>query len=483
MKTKIIFTVASLLLLSVSSIVAQGLERKNIESFKEININGTADVYLSNSDEASISAKSDEFRLMNYSVKDGVLELNTGAVDAIYVNLTALTSIQTNGSANIYSSDTLKGDQLNILSNGTGNLNLITKYSIISANINGATNVKLSGDAEQLNANVTGTGSLKAYKLKVNNSIVTITGAGNAQVNVSNKLSGSISGTGTLYHRGDPKELEVEVSGAGEIKKSNSLTVSDTTKLKFGNKTIIILEGEENTEVEIGDDVLVEGKKNGETKSSKPKMPSIWSGFELGINGYLNADNTLNMDSVNTNWALNYGKSVAVNFNFWEARGRILKENIIVTTGLGAEINNYRFENKVKLLSDTIPTIALLESDKDYDKSKLVTGFLNVPLYLTFATNKFKNGKRLSISPGVTGGWRFTSYNKRIVNENGDRNKSRNRDDFNLNPFRLNASVRIGYGDFILFANYSLTPLFQKNEGPLLTPVTIGIRVIGFGKS
>jgi len=113
----------------------------------------------------------------------------------------------------------------------------------------------------------------------------------------------------------------------------------------------------------------------------------------------------------------------------------------------------------------------------------LVTGFLNVPLYLTFATNKFKNGKRLSISPGVTGGWRFTSYNKRIVNENGDRNKSRNRDDFNLNPFRLNASVRIGYGDFILFANYSLTPLFQKNEGPLLTPVTIGIRVIGFGKS
>jgi len=483
MKTKIIFTVAALLLIAANCVSAQGLERKNIESFQEININGTGDIYLSNSDDASISAKSDEFKLMNYSVKDGVLELNTGAVKAVYIHLPALSRIQTNGAADVYSSDTLKGEQLNILSNGTGNLNLLTNYSAISANINGATNVRLTGKTDQLVAIITGTASLKAYKLKADNSVITITGAGDAQVDASNKLSGSISGTGTLYHQGDPKELEVEVSGAGEIKKSNSLITSDTTKLKFGNKTIIILEGEENTEVEIGDDVRVEGKENCETKSSKPSMPSIWSGFELGINGYLNTDNTLNMDSVNTNWALNYGKSVAVNFNFWEARGRILKENIIVTTGLGAEINNYRFENKVKLISDTIPTIALLESDKDYDKSKLVTGYLNVPLYLTFATNKFKNGKRLSFSPGVTGGWRFTSYNKRVITENGDRNKSRNRDDFNLNPFRLNASVRVGYGDFILFANYSLTPLFQKNEGPLLTPVTIGIRVIGFGKS
>jgi hypothetical protein len=68
------------------------------------------------------------------------------------------------------------------------------------------------------------------------------------------------------------------------------------------------------------------------------------------------------------------------------------------------------------------------------------------------------------------------------VNENGDRQKSRNNDDFNLNPFRVNASVRLGYGSFVLFANYALTPLFQKNEGPDLTAFSTGIRIIGFGK-
>jgi hypothetical protein len=40
----------------------------------------------------------------------------------------------------------------------------------------------------------------------------------------------------------------------------------------------------------------------------------------------------------------------------------------------------------------------------------------------------------------------------------------------------------LGYGSFVLFANYALTPLFQKNEGPDLTAFSAGIRIIGFGK-
>jgi hypothetical protein len=40
----------------------------------------------------------------------------------------------------------------------------------------------------------------------------------------------------------------------------------------------------------------------------------------------------------------------------------------------------------------------------------------------------------------------------------------------------------LGYGPFVLFANYALTPLFQKNEGPDLTAFSAGIRIVGFGK-
>jgi hypothetical protein len=41
--------------------------------------------------------------------------------------------------------------------------------------------------------------------------------------------------------------------------------------------------------------------------------------------------------------------------------------------------------------------------------------------------------------------------------------------------------LRVGYGDFVLYANYSLTDFFQKGKGPDITPFTIGVRVIGLG--
>jgi hypothetical protein len=474
----LLFTI--MLLAAANHTSAQGLERRAIESSENLEINGSSDVFISISSEAGISAKSDDFGMINYETIGGILKVSTGGADAVYINLPSISSLNFNGSGNAFSSDTLRGELLKITATGAGNLNLLLNYNKVTMNVSGSSDVRLTGRANELSANVSGAGDLKAYSMPVNNATIALSGAGDAQVHALKELKGRVSGAGTLYHRGEPAIMDVEVSGMGEIKRSNDISSSDTTRIKFGNKKIIIMDDdEERTEIEIGDDVMVDGEIRNAKKSSKPKLPSIWSGFELGINGYFNSDNSLNMDSVNTNWDLNYGKSIVVNFNLWEKTGRIIKENFTVTTGLGAEINNYRFDKNTRLLSDTVPVIATVEPNASYDKTKLVTGFLNVPLYLTFATNEFKNGKRLSISPGVTGGWRFTSYNKRVVNENGDRNKIRNNDDFNLNPFRVNASVRLGYGSFVLFANYSLTSMFKNNEGPDLMPFSAGVRIVG----
>jgi hypothetical protein len=484
MKT-ISFFFAAALSLAATCVKAQGsLERKSLEPFTALKVQGAVDVYVNQTSESAISASAEDLKAVHYEVKNGVLEISGGSEGHIYVHTQGLSRIDISGNSDVYSSDTLRGNTLSIENSGAGDATLLVNYSSIDVKVTGSSDVKLSGYAENLNADVSGAGDLHAYKLHAKQTTVALSGAGDAQINASKSISGKVSGAGTLYHQGEPEKMEVEVSGSGEIKKSNALVNGDTTRIQFGNKRIIILEEDGKSKVEIGDDVIVDGELQNKKDAVKPKKDSpasIWSGFELGLNGYLNPNNSFNMDSVNSSYSLNYNKSIAVNFNLWEVHGRILRNNIYVTTGLGAEINNYRFDKNVKLLSDTTPTVAVVESGKDYDKSKLVTGYLNAPLYLTFATNKFKNGKRLSVSPGVTAGWKFTSYNKRVVNENGDREKSHNHDDFNLNPFRVNASVRVGYGSFILFANYALTPLFQKNEGPDLTAFSAGIRIVGFG--
>lgn len=462
-----------------TNVQAQGLNRQVIDQASNLKINGTADVFLSVSNETSISTEEDDLDMISFENLNGTLSIETGGADAVYVSIPSLTSIHVQGSGNVSCADSLSGEEIKIITKGSGDLSLVVNYNTINAEVGGSTSLSLSGRANYLEAKVKGAGDLKAYRLPVNKAQIDLSGAGDAQVYVIDELKGNVEGAGTLYHRGNPDNIDVEVSGAGEVKRSNNLSAYDTTRIKFGNKKIIILDEDENVEVEIGDDIMVDGEIQSSKKPKKPKLPSIWSGFELGINGYMNADNTFNMDSLNSNWELNYGKSIVVNFNLWEKTYRLVKENITVTTGFGSEINNYRFDKKTRLLSDTVPVTAIVEADKEYEKTKLVTGFLNVPLYLTFATNELKNGKRIHFSPGATVGWRFTAYNKRVINENGDRNKSRNNDDFNLNPFRVNASLRVGYGSLVLFANYALTPMFKNNEGPDLMPFSAGIRIVG----
>jgi hypothetical protein len=482
MKNSII--TAAIMLFSCIALIAQtGLEKRDLTPFQEINIAGKLDVYISQSNEESISASEEDFKTMQMSNDKNVLLLSGASEGKIYIKVKEINSLLISGASDVYSSDTLKGNNFKLICSGAGDANLLLKYNELDVLISGTADAKLAGKANNLKSVVSGAGDLKAYKLLVQNADLLISGSGDAQVNVADKLKGSIAGAGTLYHAGEPKAMEVNVSGSGEVKKSNTETGgNDTTRIQLGNKQIIILDKDGKNRVEIGDDVIVNGEIKGEKEKKKRKPQSIWSGFELGVNGYLNADNSFNMNSVNKAYSLNYGKSIVVNINFYELKGRLIKDNVTITTGLGSEINNYRFENNTKLIANSNPTTAEIESNLYYDKSKLTTAYLNAPLYLSFATNPLKNGKRLSISPGITAGWRFTTYNKRVVENNGDRTKTRTRDDFNINPFRVNASLRLAYGSFVIFANYSITDFFQKDKGPNLMPFSAGVRLVGLGK-
>lgn len=485
MKTIALF---STLMISLAAFAQNdGLEKKNLESFNKLIVSGDVKVYLKQSTENYISATSESFSMMSQQVSDNAL-LISGGVEQVYVGAQNISEIIVNGTSEIYTTDTLRGENLKVLLSGASNSNILFVGKSADVSLSGTSDLKFGGRAEKIEARVTGAGDLQAGRFSVMDANVLVSGTGDAKVAASNKISGAVSGAGTLYHVGTPKEITATASGTGEIKKANSISVdgNDTTRISLGNKEIIILDNElENPEKDIADefkDGFKDGFNKGEKRKKKKEKPnSIWSGFELGINGWLNPNNSLNLDSVNSNFGLNYGKSVVVNFNIWEVNAKIIKNNVFVTTGLGAEINNYRFDKNVKMVGNSDPLQLQVEDSVRYVKSKFTIGYLNAPLYLTFATNPIKKGNRLFISPGITAGWRFTSYNKRKVEVDGDESKSRNKDEFNLNPFRVNASLRLGYGDFVLFANYSLTDLFQKSKGPDLTPFSVGVRVVGFG--
>jgi len=81
----------------------------------------------------------------------------------------------------------------------------------------GATRVTLAGKVSRLLASLTGASKLKAADLPAEEVELSVTGAGKADVTVSNLLRVSITGAGKVTYGGQPKSVEKRITGAGKI--------------------------------------------------------------------------------------------------------------------------------------------------------------------------------------------------------------------------------------------------------------------------
>ena len=89
------------------------------------------------------------------------------------------------------------------------------KFAIESS---GAARVMLDGKIDELLADMTGASKLEAESLQTKTAEISTTGAGHAEVAVSDTLKVSITGAGKVIYSGNPKSIEKHVTGAGSIR-------------------------------------------------------------------------------------------------------------------------------------------------------------------------------------------------------------------------------------------------------------------------
>jgi len=82
----------------------------------------------------------------------------------------------------------------------------------------GATRVTADGTVNELMATMSGASKLDAASLQVKMAQLSISGAGKAEVSVSEVLKVSISGAGKVTYSGNPS-VEKDISGAGSVRK------------------------------------------------------------------------------------------------------------------------------------------------------------------------------------------------------------------------------------------------------------------------
>lgn len=261
-----------------------------------------------------------------------------------------------------------------------------------------------------------------------------------------------------------------------DMKKELKKEKDDTTNIRFKRKTVKIVEDDGETKIFV--------KKHRKDDwdffwDDDDRFKGSWSGFSIGASNFVDKNFSLSRDGADQYMDLNTSRSWNMNLNFAQYSVNLINNKFGLVTGLGLEWNYYRFDNDNSIQEDANGVIesvdlSVTEPDWDIQKSRLNTTYATVPLLLEFHSSEYQHSGFV-FSAGLIGGIKLGANTKVVYKENGDKNKDKTKDDFNLSPFRYGVHAKIGFGDWLVYGTYYLTPLFESDKGPELYPISVGI--------
>ncbi len=264
------------------------------------------------------------------------------------------------------------------------------------------------------------------------------------------------------------------------MKKELNEKKADTTKILLKRKTVNIIEDEDEGETQIfvkrhEKDDWKTLKDHGNRYSSS-QFRGSWSGFSMGLSNFVDKDFSISRSGDNEFMDLNTGKSWNININFAQYSINLANNKFGLVTGLGLEFNIYRFDRDNSIQKDVNGVIINqdLPATWNVEKSKFSTTYATLPILFELHTSSSQH-RGIVFAAGVIGGAKLGSNTKVVYKENSDKKKDKVRNDYNLNPFRYGVTARLGIGDCLVYGTYYLSPLFEKDKGPELYPISVGL--------
>jgi hypothetical protein len=464
--------------LQLSETAAQQLQKREASPFNRLEIAGSAKVYYTHSDSCSlrVEARGDDLDNVETKFSDNTLRITTRDLSSdvkVYVANNRLQRLGAGGAAVFRGENSIPGDSIVFNVSGSANVKATVEARQIHNVLSGAGDLALEGHADKLISNLSGAATMKTYGLIAKQATVVASGAATAKVFVSDAIKATASGASDIRIKGDPKDVDAYTSAAASISRvkgdgSESMaTEGDTVRYNLKHKKVIVIRDKGHKE-----------RKNLNISTAFHH----WAGLSVGVNGYLAPSGSINLPVAHRFMELDYARSFNFQLNLFERGFRLAQNHLRLVTGLGFDYHQYAFANNTTLNADTSFTWGLIDSTRNfsYIKNRFRVTYLQVPLLLEVNTSK-RPGKSFHIAFGVIGEYRIGSRTRQVLEQDNSKFVVKHKDSYNLNPFMAKAHVNFGYAGWTFFGEYALTPLFVPGKGPLLTPFTVGIRVIHFG--
>lgn len=223
-----------------------------ISDFERISLSGSRMVvnYVQSADQPSLTVTTDKniFDLYEFAVESDKLVIKPKSNDkwvrfmptefTITANSSAISEVIAGGEARFNANSPIESDNLTIKFSGSGFANMPELVRVNSlrtdisgsgkidaanlcvgefkGNISGSGTLILGGEADQVDLSISGSGTVRAFELQSKTLGCSISGSGDIQMSVSEKIKARISGSGKIRYKGNP-EIEKSVSGSGSV--------------------------------------------------------------------------------------------------------------------------------------------------------------------------------------------------------------------------------------------------------------------------
>ena len=202
-------------------------ETRKVGPFSSIEVSGAFDIILKQgaTEEVTVETDGNILPVIRTEVVGNILKIETKkqvhhtTVLKVYVTIKDLKMIDVSGAVDIQTDGRITVPELSIDGSGASDAKMDIAVQKLKLDCSGASKLKFSGTAVEVTMDLSGASDIFGYDLVAENYDIDISGAGNAQINVSKKLRAEISGAGSVKYKGSPTEVNQEVSGAGSIRK------------------------------------------------------------------------------------------------------------------------------------------------------------------------------------------------------------------------------------------------------------------------
>jgi hypothetical protein len=226
-------TMASCVIVDSRSIAGDGnivTDTLALERFENIDLGGMFNVTLTrgNNPQVIIETDSNLMELVNVQVKAGTLTISTRndmilrpTRSKLTITYPELTRVSIRGAGSLSSTEPVESRELTFDISGAGEIDLVVDARILRTNLSGAGDLRLEGEAGQHFVDLSGASHLQSANLITRETLISLSGAGSAEVYATDLLNASLTGVGSIRYYGSPAQKTVTRTGIGTIRSGN----------------------------------------------------------------------------------------------------------------------------------------------------------------------------------------------------------------------------------------------------------------------